>query len=135
VTVIIDASVLSAFILTEDGHEDIQKLLLKGTTSIELVMIESSNAILTALKRGRLKSDEADNAIKILLSYVGSNVKILPVEEESVSDSFRIAKEHNLASYDATYIAVAKRLNGSLASRDPKQLDVAKKCGIKTIVP
>jgi predicted nucleic acid-binding protein len=135
VTVIIDASVLCAFILTEDGHEDIQRLLLRGTISIELVVIESCNAILTALKRGRLRNDEAGNAVKILLSYVGSNVKILPVEDGLVSDSYEIAKENSLASCDAMYIALAKHLRGSLASRDPRQLEVAKRYGIRTVAP
>jgi predicted nucleic acid-binding protein len=133
VTVIIDASVLSAFILEEEGYEKIRRVLLEGTFAPELVLTESSNAVLTALRRGRLGNEQSEKAIEVLLSFVGSNVKIIPQENNLVLESFRIAKECNLTSYDASYIALAKSLGGSLASRDPKQLEAARKSGTRTL--
>ena len=132
-TTIIDASTLSAFLLEEDGHEKIRGLLLKGTFATELALTESINAVLSALRRGRIEDEAGDKAIQVLLSFVGSNIRIVQQEESLVWETFRVAKEHGLASYDAVYIALAKHLGGSLASRDPKQIDAANKFGVKTI--
>ena len=132
-TVILDASVLSAFVLEEDGYEKIRSLLLEGTSAPELILIESSNAVLTALRRGRLRNEQAETAIDVLLSFVDSNVKLFTQEKTLVLESFRMAKEYNLTSYDSSYIVLSKRLGGSLASRDPKQVEAARKYGIKTL--
>jgi predicted nucleic acid-binding protein len=134
VTVIIDASVLSAFILEEGEYEKIRRLLLDGTFAPELVLMESINAVLTAQKCGRLDNAQAEKAVEVLLSFVGTNVRILPLENSLALESYHIAKETVLTSYDALYLALAKRLGSSLVSRDPKQLETAKKIGIKTLV-
>jgi predicted nucleic acid-binding protein len=133
VTVTIDASILSAFLLEEDDHEKIHGLLLKGTCATELVVTESCNAVLMALKRGRLSNEQAEKAMQALMSLVGSNIKIFPLKEDILWDVFRIARENGLVAYDAIYIALAKRKGGSLASRDPKQIEAAKKSGIKIV--
>jgi predicted nucleic acid-binding protein len=67
------------------------------------------------------------------LSLVGSNVELIPLDEDLISDAFRIGKENKLTSYDSTYVALARRLDGSLASRDPKQLEVAREYGLKIL--
>jgi predicted nucleic acid-binding protein len=133
VTVIIDASVLSAYLLKESDSEKVRKLLLEGTFATELIIAETINAVLTALRRGLKGEEEAIEAIEILLDFVNGNIKLLPMDEDLISETFRIGKENKLTSYDSSYIAVAKKLRGSLVSRDPKQLEVAKKCGVKVI--
>lgn len=132
-TVIIDASVLSAYVLKESDSEKVRKLLLEGAFATELIVSETINAVLTALRRGRKGEEEATEAIGILLNFVDSNIKLLPLDEDLISETFRIGRESKLTSYDSSYIAVAKKLRGSLASIDPKQLEVAKKYGVKVI--
>jgi len=107
---------------------------LEGTFAPELILTESINSVLTALKRSRFENEQTENAIDVLLTLMGSNVRIFPQEKSLALESFRIAKETDLTSYDALYVALAMRLEGSLVSRDPKQLEAARKMGIKTIV-
>jgi len=38
-----------------------------------------------------------------------------------------------MAIHDGIYIALAKQLHGSLSSRDPKQIEIAKKSGVRVI--
>ena len=45
-------------------------------------------------------------------------------------DAMRMARQHGITIYDASYIAVAKTSNAVLCSLDRDQLNVAKKEGL-----
>ena len=132
-TVIIDASALSAFLLEEDDPKKIRELLIEGVNATELVITESCNALLTALRRRRINQDEANNAMEVLLTFCDTNIKIHAQDPALLREAYEKAKEYDLAMYDTVYIALAKRLGGSLVSRDPRQIEVAKKSGVKVI--
>ena len=136
-TVIIDASALSAYLLNEEGSEPgskIRQLLIDGVVATELVFTESSNAILTALRRRRINEEEATTAMEVLLSLYDTNVKVVKQETSLLREAFDEAKrQENNAIYDFIYLALAKRLRGQLASRDPKQIETAKRLGIKIV--
>lgn len=138
-TVIIDASALSAYLLNEEGREPgskIRQLLIDGVVATELVFTESSNAILTALRRRRIDEEEARNAMEVLVSLYDTNVKVVKQETSLLREAFDEAKKEEksaIAVYDFIYLVLAKRLHGQLASRDPKQMEIAKKLGIKIV--
>ena len=128
----IDASALSGYLLEEDGTEKIRKLLIRGVYGTELLIIESSNAILTAVRRSRI-TEEGLRAFEALNSFVGTNVKIVKQDATLLLAAYRHARENGWAIYDSISIALAKRLDSSLATKDPKQLEGAKKFGVKVI--
>jgi predicted nucleic acid-binding protein len=130
VTVIIDASVLSAFLLKEEGWKEIGELLVNGTCATELVITESCNSVLTALRRSRINEQEAEETIRSLVSFTNTNVKIFS-QEEAIQDAFKLAKESGLTIYDAIYIALAKKTGATLASRDPRQIEAARRSRIR----
>lgn len=130
VTVIIDASAVSAFLLKEEGWKEIGKLLVRGTSATELVVTESCNAILTALRRSRITEQEAKDLVDTLLSFVNTNIKIVQ-HEGILLDAFKLAKENDLTIYDTIYISLAIKMSASLASRDSRQIEVAKRARVK----
>jgi predicted nucleic acid-binding protein len=131
--IVIDASALDAFLLEEGDHEKIRELLIQGVCATELVVTESCNAILMAVRRRRINEEQAAKALDVLLSFIGTNIKIFEQSGSLLHEAYRIAKENGSAIYDSVYVALAKQLGGSLSSRDPKQIEIAKKFGIKVI--
>jgi predicted nucleic acid-binding protein len=49
------------------------------------------------------------------------------------SQIMRMAQAHSLSFYDASYLELALRLNGQLASTDRKLVVAAKACGISCL--
>lgn len=134
-TVIIDASALSAFLLEEDGNQvrKIRELLTDGVYATDVVFTESCNAILIALRRRRISEEEAQNALDVLLSLYDSNIKVVKQDAGVLREAYREARESGAAIYDIVYLALAKRMRGELVSQDPKQIEIARKLGIKVI--
>ncbi len=131
-TVIIDSSALVAYLLEESGFEKARDLLAVGVESPTLLVMEASNAILEASKGGRVDRAGADGAIEVMLNLLRSNIRIHD-EADLVQDTFRIAADHGLTTYDSVYLALAVKLHGGLASRDKKQMEVAKTLGMKVL--
>jgi len=66
--IVIDASALAAYILREEGYDAILSYLRNSrVASVDLVLKEASNAILVALRRGRIGFEEAAKAFKALM--------------------------------------------------------------------
>jgi predicted nucleic acid-binding protein len=128
VTVIVDSSALVAYLLEESEFEKIRDLLTEGVESPALLVMEASNAVLEASKR--IGREDADKAVGVLLNLLESNIR-LHDEEDLVHSAFQIAADHGLTTYDSVYLALAKKLRGSLASRDKKQVEVARVLGLE----
>jgi len=132
VTVIIDSSALVAYLLEESGFEKIRELLSEGVEGPALLVMEASNAILEASKNKRIGREDANKAIEVMLSLIESNIKIHD-EADLVQSAFSMAADHGLTTYDSVYLALAKKLDGSLASRDRKQVEAARTLEIETV--
>jgi predicted nucleic acid-binding protein len=130
VTVVIDSSALVAYLLEESKFEKIRDLLAAGVESPALLVMEASNAVLEVSRSKRIGRESADKAIGVMLNLLESNVKVHE-ERDLVQSAFRIAADHGLTAYDSVYLALAKKLHGSLASRDRKQVETAKALGIE----
>jgi predicted nucleic acid-binding protein len=130
--VIIDSSALVAYLLEESGFERIRDLLSDGVQGPALLVMDSCNAVLQASKAGRISHEDAEGVLEVMLSLLRANVKT-HAEEDLVRTSFDTASDHGLTIYDSIYLALAKKLGGGLASRDKKQIEVARKLGIDII--
>ncbi len=131
-TAIIDSSALVAFCLNEDGlnKERMKELFLSGTLSIELIEAESANAILVLKRRGLVDQRTAKAAIESLIELSNYNIKMMP-QNELVSEAFETADSYKASVYDLLYVLLARRTSGSLASKDEKQKEIARKLNIK----
>ena len=129
-TVIIDSSALVAYLLEVSKFEKIRDLIAAGVESPALLVMEASNAVLEASRSKRIGRESADKAIGVMLNLLESNVKVHE-EGDLVQSAFRIAADHGLTTYDSVYLALAKKLHGSLASRDRNQVEAARTLGIE----
>lgn len=130
--IVIDASALASYSLREEGSEPIRILLERGAVSIDLVVKESCNAVLLAHRRGLINAEQSRRVLKVLLMLADTNVKMYP-QRDLIEDAFRIASENNVTIYDTLYLALAKKLGATLLSKDAKQIEVAKRVGVKTV--
>ena len=108
---VIDASViLRAFFPDEEGQEESQALIedwIKGRVEIvgpSLLFLEVTNAVLVAVRRGRIPGAKACEIIQTL-----KGLSIPVTDSPDIEEVFKLAFKHNLSAYDATYVALAEK--------------------------
>ena len=132
--IVIDASALAAYLLREEGFEEIREYLRRGVISVGLALKEVSNAVLTAWRRGRISTEHAEAALKALFILLGANVVVESyAQDRLLAEAFGIAMRHRITIYDALYIALAKERRASLLTRDGRQRDAAERDGVSVI--
>jgi len=124
---VVDASVIAAVILREEGWE---KLIrgLKNAITLDQAFKEVSNAIWKAFRRGYLSRDEAVKAFNLLKSFM----EVLDVrnEVEYMDEAFKISLETGLTIYDSLYLALARSEKKQLLTLDEGQKTAAEKLNI-----
>lgn len=138
ITVVLDASVTLAWLLGRaDARESrlADHLLEVAHDSRNAVppiwYLEIANGMLRAA-RSRIASDEQLASFDQLLDR-------LPIYPDLSSAAFRIppinllARRHALTAYDASYLELALRNGGYLATFDRKLADAAGACGVKVL--
>jgi predicted nucleic acid-binding protein len=133
VTAVIDATAVVAFCLNEEGlnRERVASHLRSGVVSIDLVRVESANAILVSKRRGIVQESQATLALSSMLEISRDNIKIVPQDDNLISDAFQIGQSANLAIYDSLYLSLAMRVGASLLSKDQGQIRAARELGIE----
>ncbi|MCD6429016.1 MAG: type II toxin-antitoxin system VapC family toxin [Desulfurococcales archaeon] len=130
--VVVDASALAAFILREEGWEELGEYMVR-CVSVDHVVKEVANTIWkAACVRKLMTADEARRAYGILLRMIGKNIVLRP-ELEYLSKALEISMKHSITVYDSLYIALALEENKPLLTLDKQQAQVAKKLKINTI--
>jgi len=129
---LIDASALSAYVLKEEGWEKIRDYLLQGAFSTRLILKETLNAILRAVRRGIISNEQAEKCVEALMELSKSNIKIVE-QEDVLEEAFKIAVRNNLTIYDAVYIALSRKLKTTLITCDRRQAESARNEGISVI--
>ncbi len=130
--VIIDASALAAFILREDGWEELAEYVVH-CVSVDHVAKEVANTIWkAACVRKLMTADEARRAYGILQRMIGKNIVLRP-ELDYLSKALEISIKHSITVFDSLYIALALEENKPLLTLDKQQAQVAKKLKINTI--
>ncbi len=122
---VVDASVLSAFFLYEEGGQKMQQLIESDAMfyAPSFWRFEVSNAI---WKRKELPDDIAEGLIEDVWDF--TVYEELPTKW--AKEAFHISRKYNLSFYDSSYIAMAKQLNIALWTIDKIQANTAMKEGI-----
>ncbi len=132
-TVILDASAFVAYLL-EEGSEGLGDTLSTGVESVELLLTEAYNAILTAMRDGRIGLVNALKLTEVVSLLSEANIRIHP-QKDILDRAFELGKQSGLTVYDGLYLALAEKLKGSIITLDGKQADVARRLKIEVIEP
>jgi predicted nucleic acid-binding protein len=131
---VIDASVLAAFVLREEGWEAAELILSESPSSVKLLPAEVANAVLAAHRTRRLNSTEAHAAVQRTHRLCETSVSLFSLAP-LLPDAWSIAVRQSLTIYDAMYLSLARRERVALASRDAAQLRGARELGIRVFAP
>lgn len=132
-TAVIDTSALVAFCLNEQDldRDKLKEHLRRGVVSIELIKAESANAILVAKRRAIVDEKTARIALTSVLDLLRNSIEMIPQDEDLITDAFELSESNNnLAIYDLLYLSLAKKISGTLLSKDEGQIKLAGKLGI-----
>jgi predicted nucleic acid-binding protein len=117
VVFVLDASVATTWAFEDESHlvaDAARNLIAVGSAIVpSLWWYEVRNAALVGERRGRLKSSDT--------AYFLDQLADLPIETDSAVDeaiAFRMARQHNLTFYDASYLALAYSRDIPLATLD-----------------
>ncbi len=127
--IVIDASILAAFILKEEGWERLAKFLVRSITP-SLAIGEVANAVWKQVAlRNVMNLTEARQALKILKSMLDVNIAVYE-SRDVIEEAFDIAVRRKITVYDAIYIALARKTGSALVTLDQKQAEAATSEGV-----
>lgn len=119
-TLVLDSSVTVAWFFRDAQTEAVREILRDvaygGATVPSLWRIEVTNALQTAVRRGRITADYRDASI--------ADLAVLDISVDSETDrhvwsrTLQYADRFTLTLYDAVYLELAQRLPAPLASLD-----------------
>ena len=117
---LLDAGVWIAAVDPEDRYHSASRPLVLTSTlpaaALDLTLYEVANVI-GARKR---QHDLAERVCRSILERCGEHV--VRVDAELLGETVTAIAEHDLAAYDAAYVAVARRYDWTLVSTDLKDL-------------
>ncbi len=133
---VLDASMTLAWCFDDEGGEQAEAVLDLLAQSRAIVptlwLLEVSNALMNAERRGRLTPAESARFLELLRS--------LPIQVEEIfsmertwGEVLNLARAHRLSTYDACYLDLAMRSGAPLASLDVNLLNAAKAMGVQTL--
>jgi predicted nucleic acid-binding protein len=130
---VIDASVaLGWFVPDEEPLQDFLDLVLKERAVVPVMWpIEIGNALLVAVRRGRMTSAQRAHALQQL--------QLLPIERDAETLSYvwtsamALADRFALTLYDACYLELAARRGLALASLDRELSAAAERHGVSLL--
>lgn len=129
---VIDASVTLGWFFqderTEAGNRLLDQVTARGATVPSLWPFEVGNGLLMSYRRNRITKNDLAAAFEALLAL---NITVDRMEREQIySRLLGLAQEHRLTFYDAAYLELAMRLNGSLCTSDHELLEAAQRAGV-----
>lgn len=129
--VVIDVSVSAAWLLADEQSEYANAVLELAGLSIDPVApslwhYEMRNVLLTAFRRGRIKSSELLDALQYLDELAFQCFD--PLSFEALT---QLAMEYNLTVYDAAYLDLARQRRVPLATLDQSLIRAAEQCGVR----
>ena len=132
---VIDCSVSASWCLKDEGNERAERvldLLTEGEALVpSLWLIEMTNALVVAERKGRISDADATRSIELIQSLP---IHVDPFGELNLHVIRMLAKEYGLTAYDACYLELAQRTGSAIATLDQSLLAAAKKCGIPVII-
>ena len=136
--VVIDTSVAAAMIFEDEAGplaEALEPVMLAGGQLIApaLMLWECTNALRSAVLSKRITATKAD---ALLSKFCALPMEFVdPPSLAELPDLLDLAVSHQLTTYDATYVLLAKARGLPLASHDTRLNQVAKKHKVKLFTP
>lgn len=130
---VIDACLALGFVLPDEQEAAAMAVLAKLEADVPAVVpahwvVEVTNGILMAERRGRLTQAQSAAALQLLTA--------LPIETDietgsrMTGDVMALARQFKLTAYDAAYLELAMRLGAELGTTDRDLVKAAKKVGV-----
>lgn len=129
--IVVDASLIGAFILKEEGWEN-YACILENVLTVDHAIKEVSNAIWKAYTRGHIRLEDVKSKLEALKKLFSKNVVTFP-ETELLDGAMEISLSHEISIYDSLYLALALTKRADFNSLDETQLSVARKLGVTVI--
>jgi predicted nucleic acid-binding protein len=124
VPLVVDSSVAGCWALPDETSEIADRALARiaeeGMIVSGIFPYEIRNVLLVNERRGRLQRDQADQAIRLIMT-LGYSTDLAFDENQLL----RLARRYNLSVYDASYLELAQRTNSTLATLDRRLLEAA----------
>ena len=129
---VVDNSVALAWCFEDKQTAGIMALLDRvadtGAIAPQLWPVEALNGLLTAERRGRIGREARQRLAGFLRQLP------IRIDDETAGRSWtetaRIAEQHGLTAYDATYLELAVRLGVPFATRDAALIAAAEAMGV-----
>jgi len=126
---VIDASSLAKYILREDNWKTIRDYLEDEVYSLNLALVEISNAIWKHhVLYGRISEEEAMVAFEA--AKILKDIVIFESFESYLDNAMKISNDNKIPMYDALYISQAYKY-GKMITSDKLQRDIAPKMKIE----
>jgi predicted nucleic acid-binding protein len=129
--IVVDASVIVAFVLEEPGWENYIDIL-EYCFTVDHAVKEVLNAIWKSYRNGVLSLEEAVLKSQVLKKMMNVNILLFD-EVDLLDEAFKISLGHNITVYDALYIALALKLRKPFATLDLRQRRVAEALGLNLV--
>jgi predicted nucleic acid-binding protein len=109
-------------VLPERGAEAVRAMLWKAEKLIApaLIRVEVAAAVTRKVRLGELQADEAEETCRLWVSGLRRGVVTLNRDEESLDEAIDLALEIQHPLQDCLYLALARRVEGTLITADPK---------------
>lgn len=134
---VIDNSVVMAWCFKDKGNPYARAVLAVAATNSILVPsiwpLEAGNTVLVAERRKRVDSGEA-SVLMGMLAELPFHVEQEP-EGRMLNEIFVLAREHQLSTYDASYLDLAQRRGVPLATQVKSLRRAAGRCGVVLFQP
>lgn len=128
---VVDNSVVVAWGLDESSEysEGVVERLVSAEALVPGVWpLEFANALSVAERRGRITEAEGVRLRELVMALP---ISVIPdVVSRIVSEVTRLARQHELSVYDASYLDLALREGVPLATLDKRLLAAAQRCGV-----
>ena len=132
--VVVDASAAAAWLVPDEQHDlaDLHYMRARSQQGVyhapALWLWELGNGLTIAYRRNRLPRAHFERGLELAAQ---AQVEIDPPPNlHRRSQVLRLAEAHQLTYYDASYLELVVRLNGTLVSRDPALVRAAQACSI-----
>lgn len=116
---VIDASVLIASLLPDESYRDTALDVLSRFLAddlelftVPLLKYEAANALWRAVKTGRVKVEDAEEAFRVFENFN------IPEKEVSGVEALKLACQYDRSAYDSAYLALSRTEQAPLITAD-----------------
>ena len=134
---VLDCSVAMSWCLVDEDNDYANAVLALMPDAVafvpEIFTLEIANTLLVAERRNRMTSTQTTNAINLIQSLP---IQIDPQTSAlALGATLTLAREQELASYDAAYLELTIRLGLPLVTLDDRLAKAATRCSVSLFAP